>query len=218
MPNLRLKKGAWRFSAFAVSPSGLLTAFTMLQGSMRKVWPCLAIIMVVAAAVYQLHRQGRMWLCSCGRFALWSGDIWSPENSQQFLDPYSFTHVLHGFIFYGLLAWLIPRVSSLWRLWLAVSFEALWEVVENTDRIIERYRGVTAAIGYHGDTIVNSLGDILSFGVGFMLAPHLGFRRSVAVFVVTEVVLLGWIRDSLTLNVIMLIYPIEAIRAWQMGH
>jgi hypothetical protein len=201
-----------------LSPSGPLTAFTMLQGSMRKFWPCLAIIMVVAAAVYQLHRQGRMWLCSCGRFALWIGDIWSPENSQQFLDPYSFTHVLHGFIFYGLLAWLIPRVSSLWRLWLAVSFEALWEVVENTDRIIERYRGVTAAIGYHGDTIVNSLGDILSFGVGFMLARHLGFRRSVAVFVVTEVVLLGWIRDSLTLNVIMLIYPIEAIRAWQMGH
>jgi hypothetical protein len=201
-----------------LSPSGPLTAFTMLQGSMRKFWPCLAIIMVVAAAVYQLHRQGRMWLCSCGRFALWIGDIWSPENSQQFLDPYSFTHVLHGFIFYGLLAWLIPRVSSLWRLWLAVSFEALWEVVENTDRIIERYRGVTAAIGYHGDTIVNSLGDILSFGVGFMLARHLGFRRSVTVFVVTEVVLLGWIRDSLTLNVIMLIYPIEAIRAWQMGH
>jgi hypothetical protein len=190
----------------------------MLQASMRKFRPCLAIILVVAAAVYQLHRQGRMWLCSCGRFALWIGDIWSPENSQQFLDPYSFTHVLHGFIFYGLLALLIPRVSSLWRLWLAVSFEALWELVENTDRIIERYREVTAAIGYHGDTIVNSLGDILSFGVGFMLAQHLGFRRSVAVFVITEVVLLSWIRDSLTLNVIMLIYPIEAIRAWQMGH
>ena len=190
----------------------------MLQGSMKKFWPWLAIIIVVTAAVYQLHRQGRMWLCSCGRFQLWVGDTWSPENSQQFLDPYSFTHLLHGFLLCGLLAWMIPRLSSVWRLWLAVSFEALWEVVENTDRIIERYRGVTAAIGYQGDTILNSLGDILSFGVGFMLARHLGFRRSVALFVATEVVLLIWIRDSLILNVIMLTYPIEAIRAWQVGH
>jgi len=190
----------------------------MLQGSMRKLWPWQAIIMVVAATVYQLHRQGRMWLCSCGRLRLWVGNTWSPENSQQFLDPYSFTHLLHGFIFCGLFAWLIPRLSWAWRLLLAVTFEALWEVVENTDRIIERYRGVTAAIGYQGDTILNSLGDILCFGVGFMLARHLGFRRSVAVFAVTEVVLLVWIRDSLILNVIMLTYPIEAIRAWQMVH
>lgn len=190
----------------------------MLQVSMRKIWPWLAIIMVVAAAVYQLHRQGRMWLCSCARLRLWVGNTWSPENSQQFLDPYSFTHLLHGFIFCGLLASIIPRLPLAWRLWLAVSFEALWEVVENTNHIIERYRGVTAAIGYQGDTIFNSLGDILSFGVGFMLARHLGFRRSVLVFVVTEAVLLVWIRDSLILNVIMLISPIKAIRGWQIVH
>lgn len=174
--------------------------------------------MVPVVTVYQLREQGRLWLCSCGRFQLWMGDTWSPENSQQFLDPYSFTHLLHGFIFCGLLALVIPKLSSVWRLWLAVSIEALWEAIENTNQIIERYRGVTAAIGYQGDTIVNSLGDILSFGIGFMLARRLGFRRSVTVFVLTEVILLIWIRDGLILNVIMLAYPIEAIKAWQMGH
>jgi hypothetical protein len=190
----------------------------MLQIGARKISPWLAIIVVVAAALVQLHRQGRIWVCSCGDVRLWVGNTWSPENSQQFLDPYSFTHLLHGFIFYGLLALIIPRWPLAWRLWLAVSFEALWEIVENTNFIIDRYRGVTVAIGYQGDTILNSLGDILSFGVGFMLARRLGLFRSVGVFVVTEVVLLIWIRDSLTLNVIMLVWPIDAIKAWQMGH
>ncbi|MCX6340155.1 MAG: DUF2585 family protein [Candidatus Aureabacteria bacterium] len=118
------------------------------------------------------------------------------------LDPYSFTHLLHGFIICGLLALIIPRVPALWRLCLAVSFETLWEVAENMDYIIERYRGVTAAIGYQGDTILNSLGDILSFGIGFMVARQLGFRRSVVVFVVTELALLvtyrGWPRIPLS--------------------
>ncbi|MGE5307132.1 MAG: DUF2585 family protein, partial [Alphaproteobacteria bacterium] len=186
--------------------------------SVRKLAPRLAIIVVVAAALVQLHRQGRMWACSCGEVRLWVGNTWSPENSQQFLDPYSFTHLLHGFIFFGLLALIIPRWPLAWRFWLAVSFEALWEVVENTNFIIDRYRGVTAAIGYHGDTILNSVGDILCFGVGFMLARRLGLFRSVAVFVITEAVLVIWIKDSLVLNVIMLVYPVDAIRVWQMGH
>jgi hypothetical protein len=190
----------------------------MLQASTRKIGPWLAVMMIVAVATYQLHRQSRMWLCSCGRVRLWVGDVWSPENSQQFLDPYSFTHLLHGVLFYGLFAWMTPRLSLAWRLCLAVAIEALWEVVENTDYIIERYRGVTAAIGYQGDTIVNSLGDILSFGIGFILARYLGFKRSVALFAVSELALLIWIRDGLILNVIMLIYPIEAIKTWQMGN
>ena len=159
-----------------------------------------------------------MAVCSCGQVRLWVGSTWSPENSQQFLDPYSFTHLLHGFIFCGLLALIIPRWPLTWRLWLAVSFEALWEIVENTNFIIDRYRGVTAAIGYHGDTILNSFGDIISFGLGFMVARRLGTLRSVVVFVVTEVVLAIWIKDSLVLNVIMLVYPIDAIKAWQIGH
>jgi len=148
---------------------------------------------------------------------LWVGNTLGPENSQQLFDPYSFTHVLHGFVYYAVLASIIPRWPLAWRLWFAVSLEALWEIVENTSFIIERYRGVTAAIGYQGDTILNSLGDIVSCGAGFMLVRHLGFLRAAVVFVATEVALVIWIRDSLTLNVIMLIHPIEAIRAWQMG-
>jgi hypothetical protein len=187
---------------------------TVRVGS-RNTGPWLAIIIVIAIAVYQLHRQGRMWVCSCGQVRLWVGDIWSPENSQQLFDPYSFTHVLHGFVAYGLLVSIVPRWQWAWRLSLAVSVEALWEVVENTDLMIERYRGVTAAIGYQGDTILNSLGDILSFSIGFALVRRLGLLPTVAAFVVTEVALMIWIRDSLILNVIMLAHPIGALRAWQ---
>jgi hypothetical protein len=185
---------------------------------MKKFGPWLAIIIVVVVTVYELHGQGRLWVCSCGTVRPWTGDIWSSENSQQFLDPYSFTHLLHGFIFCGLLAWIIPRLSVPSRLCLALSFEALWEIVENTNYMIERYRGVTAAIGYQGDTVLNSLGDIICFGVGFLLARRLGLRRSLAVFAITEIVLVIWIRDSLLLNVIMLIYPIQAIKIWQIDH
>ena len=127
--------------------------------------------------------------------------------------------MLHGFVLYGLLALVAGRLSPGWRLWLAVSIEALWEVVENSEFVIRRYREETAALGYHGDTIINSLADILVCGLGFVLARHLGFRRTFALFVVTEVTLAIWIRDNLTLNVLMLIYPIDAIKEWQAaGH
>ncbi|HEY1266831.1 MAG TPA: DUF2585 family protein [Candidatus Binatia bacterium] len=180
--------------------------------------PALCIFGVIAVTIYQLHHQGRQWICSCGRVRLWNGDVWSAENSQQLLDPYSFTHVLHGMIFYALFAWLLPRWNFARRLALAVVFEALWEIVENTEAVINRYRGVTAAIGYHGDTILNSLGDILCFGIGFAAARRLGALGGVVVFVATEVLLVLWIKDSLILNVIMLLSPSEAIRSWQMAH
>ncbi len=181
-------------------------------------WPWLATVGVMAVSVLQLHRQGRLWWCSCGQLYLWSGDSRGPYNSQPPFDPYSFTHVLHGLLYCGLLAWGIPRWSPAWRLWLALSIEAVWEVLENSDFIIQRYRAETIALGYQGDTIANSLGDILSCGIGFALARRLGLRGSLALFVVIEAVLLLWIRDSLLVNVVMLIHPIEAIKAWQMGH
>jgi hypothetical protein len=135
------------------------------------------------------------------------------------LDPYSFTHLLHGFVLCGLLVLIVPRLSLVWQLWLALSIEALWEVVENSEFVIRRYREETAALGYYGDTIVNSLGDILVCGLGFVLARRLGLRRTMALFVVTEVVLAIWIRDNLTLNILMLIYPVEAVKEWQAaGH
>ncbi len=187
-----------------------------LAPNRRKMWPWLAFVAVLVATAYQLRRQGRLWICSCGKLLIWSGDVCSSDNSQHFLDPYSFTHVLHGFVYCGLLAWIVPRLAPVWRLWMAVAAAALWEVVENSDFVIQRYRTATAALGYQGDTIVNSLGDILSCAVGFMIARRFGFRRSLVLFVLTEVVLLIWIRDSLTLDVLMLIFPLDAIKQWQM--
>src|SRR5262249_22733169 len=128
-----------------------------------------------------------------------------------------FTHVLHGLLFCGVLAWALPRVAPTLRLCLAVGIECLWEVWENSAFVIERYRAAAAALGYEGDTVANSLGDILSCGVGFLLALRLGLWRSVVLFLVTEAVLLLWIRDDLLLNVVMLIHPVKAIKAWQTG-
>ncbi len=181
-------------------------------------WPWVAIVIVMAATAMQLHRQGRLWWCSCGQWYLWSGDTQGPHNSQAPFDPYSLTHVLHGILYFGLLAWGIPRLPPVWRLWLALSIEALWEVLENSAVVIQRYRAETIALGYQGDTIANSLGDILSCGIGFALGRRLGLRGSVALFVATEVALLVWIRDSPLLNVVMLAHPLGAIKAWQMGH
>lgn len=195
----------------------ILTSLSIFISSRRKLWPWLAIAIVLLLTAYQLHSQGRLWVCSCGYLSLWVGDIWSSDNSQHLLDPYSFTHGLHGFVFYWLLAWSLPGLLRVWRLWLAVVIEAVWEVVENSEFIIQRYREATLALGYQGDTIINSLADILLCGLGFVLAYQLGFRRSLVLFVVAEIILLIWIKDSLILNVIMLLYPSEAIKTWQVG-
>ena len=191
----------------------------ILRHTMRKTLPWLAIVAVLVVAAYQLRSQGRLWWCSCDYLLLWSGDPWSSDNSQHLLDPYSFTHVLHGFLFCGLIALTAPRLKGAWQLWLAISLEAVWEVVENSQFVIDRYREETAALGYQGDTVVNSLSDILLCGLGFLVARRLGFRATAALFVMTEVALALWIRDNLTLNVLMLIYPIEAVKEWQAsGH
>ena len=184
----------------------------------RGLWPWLAVAAVLAAAAFTLRWQGRLWLCSCGRFRLWLGDAWSPETSQQLFDPYAFTHVLHGFAFAGLLALLLPRAGWRWRLALAVVAEAAWEVFENTAFVINRYRETTAALGYNGDTVVNSLGDVVACAAGFLIARRLGLLKSLLVFALTEAVLLLWIRDSLLLNIILLVHPSEQIKAWQAGH
>ena len=155
-------------------------------------------------------------MCACGSIQVWSGQVCSANNSQHFLDPFSFTHVLHGFMFFWLIAWLLGRLSANWQLALAVAIEAGWEVFENTNFIIDRYRSTTAALGYNGDTVVNSFGDILCCLVGFIIARRLGLRRSLIVFVVLEVVLIFWIRDSLALEILTLVIPTDAVRAWQM--
>jgi hypothetical protein len=172
---------------------------------------------IFMGAALMLRAEGRSWWCACGRLSLWTGDAWSAETSQQFLDPYSLTHVLHGFLLSGVLAVLARKASVQGRFLAALGAEALWEIVENSAFVIQRYRTATAALGYTGDTVINSLGDILCCGVGLVIARRVGARWTAAFFAVTEVVLLVWIRDGLLLNVLMLIYPIEAVRHWQMG-
>jgi hypothetical protein len=186
--------------------------------SKRNVWPWAVIASLLAISAFQLHQQGRLWWCSCGRAFLWTSNAWGSLTSQTFLDPYSFTHLLHGLMFCGLLTLLIRRLPLSWRLSLAIAAEAVWESIENTDTVIQHYRAATAALGYQGDVVMNSLGDILCCGVGFMIARKLGWLRSIVVFLVIEAMLLIWIRDSLLLEIIMLVRPVNAIRIWQMGH
>ena len=174
------------------------------------------MVTAVIVAAIVLHLEGRLWICACGHIQLWAGQVCSSNNSQHFLDPYSFTHILHGFLFFWLIAWFLPRLASSWQLTLAVAVEALWEIFENTNFIIDRYRSETAALGYNGDTVINSLGDITCCLLGFLVARKLGFSRSLVVFAILEVVLIVWIRDSLLLEILMLVFPINALRTWQM--
>jgi len=178
----------------------------------------LAVAAVLIATMLLLHAEGRSWICSCGRLSIWAGQVCSSNNSQHFLDPYSFTHVLHGFLYLWLLSLVAPRPAPAWKLWWAITLGSLWELFENSDFIINRYRTETAALGYYGDTVVNSLGDIICCAAGFMIASRLGFRRSLLVFVALELMLLVSIRDSLLLEIIMLVHPINALKAWQLCH
>jgi hypothetical protein len=184
----------------------------------RKTWPWLVIVSVLVATAFQLHWQGRWWWCSCGRAFLFTPSGWGSLTSQTFLDPYSFTHVLHGLIFCGLLTLLIRGLSPNWRLCLAIAAEAVWELIENTDTVIQHYRAATAALGYQGDTVMNSMGDIMCCAIGFAIARRLGWLRSIVVFLIIEAALLICIRDSLVLEILMLVRPFEAIKTWQMGH
>jgi hypothetical protein len=194
----------------------LTTQAAIVNGRGKRLWPPLAILASFVTTAILLHLEGRLWICACGTVQVWAGKVCSSDNSQHFLDPYSFTHVLHGFLFFWLIAWLLPRLTSNWQLTLAIAVEALWEVFENTNFIINRYRSETAALGYNGDTVVNSFGDILCCLVGFLIARRLGLRRSLIVFAVLEVVLIVWVRDSLLLEILMLVFPIDAIKALQM--
>jgi hypothetical protein len=174
-----------------------------------------AIGLVLLLVVVSLRVEGRMFLCDCGHFAVWTSDTCSSQTSQQLFDPYSFTHVLHGFLFFWLIALLFRRVTPTWQVWLALLLEGAWEVFENTQFVIDKYRTETAALGYQGDTIVNSLGDLVCALAGFLLARKLGLRRSLVVFVLLEIVLALSIHDSLLLQILMLVRPVEAIKLWQ---
>ena len=178
-------------------------------------WLVLSSILVLT--VFWLRFEGRRWWCRSGDLSPWSVGIDSPHTSQHFADPYSFAHFLHGLLFYALF-WLVARRFR-WdvRLVLAVALECLWEAFENSGMVIDRYRRATIALGYEGDSVLNSIGDIASCVFGFVVAGRISVRWSIALFIAIEAGLLIAYRDNLLLNVIMLIYPFEAIKSWQMG-
>ena len=172
--------------------------------------------LVLLAMIVLLRAEGRRLMCACGHFAVWISDWCSSNTSQQLLDPYSLTHVLHGFLFFWLITLLFKRMPRGWQFWLALLLESAWEVFENTSFVINKYRTETAALGYQGDTVVNSLGDLGCALMGFLVARQLGLRRSVILFLLIEVILILWIHDSLLLQILMLMRPVEAIKLWQM--
>jgi hypothetical protein len=180
-------------------------------------WAAIAVTAIVAATAAIMRLEGRIWFCECQQLLFVVAEAWSSHTSQHLLDPYSLSHLQHGLVFYWALIWLMPRTSWQARLVVSTAIEASWEITENSEFVINRYREATASLGYAGDSIVNSLGDVLSCVVGFALAGRIGWRWSLVVFVGIEGAMLVWIRDSLLLNVLMLFHPVETVKQWQMA-
>ncbi|MEQ1731044.1 MAG: DUF2585 domain-containing protein [Vicinamibacterales bacterium] len=198
-----------------------MTALASGDGATRRegVAPWLYVLASVAVLVVVAEVElamGREPMCTCGFISLWHGAVDS-QNSQQLTDWYTFTHIEHGLGFYALLFLVARRLPMPLRLFLAVCIEGAWEIAENSPVIIDRYRTATLSLDYYGDSVVNSVADVVAMMVGFRMARRLPVWGTVAFATIGEVLLALTIRDNLALNIIMLIHPIEAIKRWQLA-
>lgn len=172
---------------------------------------------VILISAWWLWHVGRVPICDCGYVKLWHGQTMSSENSQHLTDWYTPSHIIHGLLFYGLLHLAARRLSVAWRLTIATVIESAWEIVENSEAVIERYRSVTISLDYYGDSVINSVADIVAMVAGFLLARIIPVWASFGLIVFFEALTTWLIRDGLALNVLMLLWPLESVRAWQAG-
>ncbi|QFI68041.1 DUF2585 domain-containing protein [Sinorhizobium alkalisoli] len=188
------------------------------EDNRQRVWIWLiACLGVIAVQMLVQHLMGRLWICECGYVKLWEGAFNSSGNSQHIADWYTPSHIIHGFLFYGLGHLLLRGKPLSARLLLATAIEAAWEIAENTPVVINRYRSATISLDYFGDSILNSTMDTLAMAAGFLLASRLPVAMTIALAIALEL-FTGWmIRDNLTLNVLMLVWPLDSVKVWQAG-
>ena len=183
----------------------------------KRISPFAIVVAIILLTAGWLLWIGREPICKCGYVKLWHGEVVSAENSQHISDWYTPSHIIHGLLFFGAL-WLVARRLSIgWRLAIATLIEAAWEILENSDMIIERYRAVTISLDYYGDSVLNTVADILAMVLGFFLASRLPVWVTVALIILFEAVTITLIRDGLALNVLMLLYPLDVVADWQSG-
>jgi len=189
----------------------------MTASARNRLTPILITLGITLLTAGYLLWIGREPICKCGHVSLWHGQVVSAENSQHLTDWYTPSHIIHGFLFYGAL-WLVARRLSFgWRLSIATLVECAWEIVENSDAVIERYRTVTISLDYYGDSVINTVFDVFAMILGFWLASRLPVWATVALILVFEIGTMWIIRDGLALNVLMLLWPQDWIATWQAG-